>query len=132
MATRAWAAVLTLFSVACVVAGEASPYEKALEKVVQSFDKISDSLKTIIDEDSANTAKPELRKAADAFIAVRAKADQMQPPEKDEKIRLEKLFKPKMDASMKRMFTEMVRVELIPGGKEALKEISGVLKKPAK
>lgn len=124
--------MLTLFSVACVVAGEASPYEKALEKVVQSFDKISDSLKTIIDEDSANTAKPELRKAADAFIAVRAKADQMQPPEKDEKIRLEKLFKPKMDASMKRMFTEMVRVELIPGGKEALKEISGVLKKPAK
>jgi hypothetical protein len=113
-------------------AGEGSVYEKSLQQVLDSFDKIGVSLKTIVDEESAMAAKPELRKAADNFVAARAKADKLQPPEKDEKVRLEKKFKAKLEESMKKMFTEARRVELIPGGKEALKEITGILKKDSK
>ena len=48
---------------------------------------------------------------------------------RDEKTRLEKLYKPKLEEALKKMFGEVRRVEGIPGGKDALKEIAGVLKK---
>lgn len=132
MKSRAWSALILLLALGFVVAQEGSPYEQALQKVVDSFEKIGASLKTIVDEDSATAAKPELKKAANTFLEARAKAEKMQPPEKDEKVRLEKLFKPKLEEAMKKMFTEVRRVELIPGGKDALKEIAGVLKKDRK
>jgi hypothetical protein len=111
---------------------QGSPYEQALQQVVESFDKIAMSLKSIVDEESAAAAKPELRKSAASFLDARTKAAKLPPPEKDEKARLEKLYKPKLEASMKKMFTEVRRVEAIPGGKDALKEISAVLKKDSK
>ena len=124
--------LLVLGSCSLLAAGEGSPYEKALQQVVDSFNKIGDSLKTIVDEDSAMAARPELRKAAAGFLDARTKAEKMQPPEKAEKVRLEKAFKTKLEDAMKKMFTETRRVELGPGGKDALKEISGILKKDSK
>ncbi len=132
MKVRAWSIGIVLLAAGLAAGSQGSPYEQALQQVLESFDKIGASLKTIIDEDSANAAKPDLRKAAATFLEAKAKAAKMQQPEKDEKVRLEKLYKPKLDDSMKKMITEMRRVEQIPGGKEALKEISGVLKKDSK
>ena len=117
---------------AWVAAAQASPYEKALAQVLDSFDKIGATLKTIVDEESAGAAKPALRKSADAFVDARAKAAKLQPPDKEEKLRLEKLFKPKIEEALKKMTIQVRRVELVPGGKEALKEIAGVLKKDDK
>lgn len=127
-----WSVTVSLFAVGFVAGSQGSPYEKSLQVVVDSFEKIGATLKTIVDEESAGAAKPDLRKAADAFVEARAKAAKMQPPEKEEKVRLEKQYKPKIEEAMKKIFTEIRRVEVIPGGKEALKEIAGVLKKDGK
>jgi len=124
--------VVTLFAVGFALAGEESPHEQTILKMLKSVDTISDELKKIVDEDTATAAKAELRKAADGWIDARAKAAKLQPPEKAEKVRLEKIYKPKIEESMRKMFTQTRRVELIPGGKEALKEIAGVLKKDRK
>jgi hypothetical protein len=132
MKTRAWSLGIVLVAVGFAGGAQDSPYEQALQQVVESFDKIGVTLKTIVDEESAAAAKPDLRKSAASFLEARTKAAKMPPPEKDEKVRLEKLYKPKLDASMKKMFTEVRRVEAIPGGKDALKEISVVLKKDGK
>ena len=132
MKTRAWSIGIVLVSLSFVNAQDGSPYEKALQKVVDSFEKIATSLKTIVDEDSAAAAKPELKKAATTFLETRAGAAKLDPPEKAEKLRLEKTYKPKLEAAMKKMFSEVIRVNAIPGGKDALKEISGVLKKESK
>jgi hypothetical protein len=132
MTTRAWSIVIILAAVGFAGASQGSPYEQALQQVLDSFDKIGVKLKSIVDEDSAAAAKPELRKAADAFVEARTKAEKMQPPEKDEKVRLEKQFKAKFKAAMTKMFTEATRVEFIPGGKDALQEISSILKKDGK
>ncbi|MBI2805203.1 MAG: hypothetical protein HYX68_09525 [Planctomycetes bacterium] len=129
MTCRLASAAILFLAGAFLDASQASPYAQALQKVVDSFDAIGKSLTTIVDEDSARAAKPDLRKSAQAFIDARTQAAKMQPPEKDEKVRLEKQFKPKLEAAMKKMFTQVRRVELIPGGKDALKEIAGVLKK---
>lgn len=132
MTIRAGSIGIVIIAVGFAGGAQESPYEQALQQVVESFDKIGVTLKTIMDEESAAAAKPDLRKSAASFLEARTKAAKMPPPEKDEKVRLEKLYKPKLDASMKKMFTEVRRVEAIPGGKDALKEISAVLKKDGK
>jgi uncharacterized protein YnzC (UPF0291/DUF896 family) len=132
MKTRAGSMVILSLAVGFAAAQQASPYEQALQQVIDSFDTIGTTLKTIVDEETAAGAKPTLRKSSDAFLEARAKATKMQPPEKAEKERLEKTYKPKLEAAMKKMFTEVFRVKEIPGGKDALKEISSVLKKDEK
>jgi hypothetical protein len=129
MQARILGTFFVLAAFGLVAAGEGSPYEKSLQKVLDSFNQIGDSLKKIVDEDSAAAAKPELRKAADSFVTARTKAEKMQPPEKDEKVRLEKQFKAKLEESMKKMFTEVRRVKSIPGGSDAWKEISSIFEK---
>lgn len=123
---------ILVVATAIVGAGNGSPYEKALTDMIGSLDTIGMTLKTIIDEDSAVAAKKPLRGAAKIWIDARARAAKLQPPERTEKTRLEKLYKPKLEESLKKMFTEIRRVENIPGGKDALKEIAGVLKKDEK
>ncbi len=132
MKIRAFSIVVILVSLTFVTAQEGSPYEKALQKLVGSFESISTALKTIVDEDSAAAAKPDLKKAATLFFEARAAAAKLSPPEKDEKLRIEKTYKPKLEEAMKKMFPELIRVNAIPGGKDALKEITGVLKKDGK
>ena len=132
MKTRLGSVALLLAGMSFAAASQTSPYEETLKQAIESFEKIGATLRKIDDEASAAAAKPELRKSAEAFLAARAKAAKMQPPEKAEKVRLEKQYKPKLEEAMKKMFTEVRRVELIDGGKEALKEISGVLKKDSK
>jgi hypothetical protein len=124
--------VLLLASTGLVAAAQGSPYEQTLKQAIESFDKIAVTLKTIMDEETAAAAKPNLKKAATAFLEARARAAKLQPPEKDEKARLEKEFKAKLEESMRKVFTEVRRVEAIPGGRDALKEISAVLKKDSK
>jgi hypothetical protein len=129
MKIRAAGVAILLLGLGCVAAGEASPYEKTLQTMIGSLDVIAKSLRTIIDEDTAGAAKADLRKSAGVWIEARAKAGKLPPPEKDEKVRLEKIYKPKLEEALRKLNIEVRRVENIPGGKEALKEIGGVLKK---
>lgn len=127
-----WTISALLVVASLAACAQDSPYETALKQVLDSFDKIGAKLKTIEDADTAAAAKPDLRKAADQFVEARTKAAKLPQPEKAEKVRLEKIYRPKIDESMKKLLIEARRVEQIPGGKEALKEISEVFKKDTK
>jgi hypothetical protein len=130
--TRAGSIVILMLTVGVAVAGQVSPHEAMLKQAVESFEKIGASLKKIEDKASAEAARPDLRKAADAFIEARAKAEKVQQPEKEEKARLEKLYKARLDDAFKLVKTQSIRVDSIPGGREALKEIAGIWKKDSK
>lgn len=132
MLQRAGSLGIVLFTFIVLAAGEGSPHEKIMQDMIGAFDAIAASLKTITDEDTATAAKPALKKGNDAFVDARKRAAKLPAPEKDEKIRLEKLYKPKIEESLKKMNMEITRVEMVPGGKDALKEIAGVLKKDGK
>ena len=132
MKRRAGSIGIVLAALAFLGAGEGSPYEKTLQQMIASADSIGKTLKTIMDEDTAMASKPDLRKANTTWVEARDKAAKLEPPERDEKIRLEKLYKPKLEEALKTMFSEIRRVEVIPGGKDALKGIAGVLKKDGK
>ena len=129
MIVRAWSIGIVLLAIGFTRAAQVSPYEQLLKQVLQSVDKVTATLETVKDEESAAAAKPDLRKSAALFIEAKAKGEKMQPPEKDEKVRLEKIYKPKLKESMEKMNTQVTRVQFIPGGKDALKEISVLLPK---
>jgi hypothetical protein len=131
-ARRIGAAVVALASgLLPLAAGEESPHEQALKQMLRSLDKMTTTLEGMRDAETAQAARPELRKAADAWVAAREKADGLPPPEKAEKDRLVKEYKGKMDAALKKLFTEVGRVRSFPAGKEALQEIRAVLEAKA-
>jgi hypothetical protein len=134
MKIHAWSigAGIVLVAGGFVLAAKGSPHEQALNQALDSFESINKTLESIKDEESAGTAKPALKKAADSYLEARAKGDKLPPPEKEEKDRLAKIYKPKFNKAMEQMSIQIRRVELVPGGKEALKEIAPVLKKEAK
>jgi uncharacterized protein YnzC (UPF0291/DUF896 family) len=132
MKTRMWSLGFVMLGAGVVGATVGSPYEQTLKQALQGIDKIATTLETIKDEDSAAAARPDLKKAAESYLEAKTKAEKVQPPEKEEKARLEKLYRPRFEDAMKKMFTQVQRVETIPGGKDALKEIAAVLPKDKK
>src|ERR1019366_2582911 len=106
MWTRIWIIMIAFLAFGFADAGNGLPYEQTIQKMLDSLDKITVELVKIVDEESALAAKPELRKEATVWLGTRAKAAKLQPPEKDEKARLEKLYKPKLDESLKKLFTQ--------------------------
>ncbi|HZZ80000.1 MAG TPA: hypothetical protein VFE62_15885 [Gemmataceae bacterium] len=132
MKARMGGVVLMLLYLGAVAAGEGTTHEKIIVQMIGNLDDIAKTLKAVVDAETAEASKADLRKSATTWMEARAKGAKLQPPEKDEKLRLEKLYKPKLEESLRKMFTEVRRVENIPGGKDALKEIAGVLKKDEK
>jgi hypothetical protein len=113
-------------------AGDKTQFEDVIKQMLGTMDKLTKTLTTITDEDTAKSARPELRKAAGTWHLITKKAEGMPPPSKEEKDRLAKQYKPKLEEATKKLFGEVDRVKSIPGGRQALLEISGVLEKKGK
>ncbi len=113
-------------------AGEPSKHEEAVKQMLGQLDAIAGALLKIQDGDSAKEAVPVLKKAAEAWIDARKKAETLPPPERDEKDRLAKLYQPKMEETLKKLYSQATRVQAIPGGREALAEIRAVFEKKDK
>jgi hypothetical protein len=107
--------------------GGPATLEDVIKETLATLDQLTMSLKTVEDEKSAEAARPELRKAAERFVAVRSKAETMKPPAKEEKERLEKEYKPKLFEAQKKLYGEIGRIKLLPGCQGALKEIRAVV-----
>jgi hypothetical protein len=108
-------------------AGDESQLGKVIQELVTTMDKLTLSLGTIKDEPTAKSARPELRKIAAHWVEVRRQAEKMKPPSKDVRDKLEKEWKQKLRDSRSKLFREITRVKEVPGGNEAMKEISAVL-----
>ena len=117
-----------LLGSAALRAGQAEPHEAVLKEMIGAVDKLGTALVAVQDADSAKAAKAELKKGAQTFIAARDKARKLPPPDKEAKDRLAKTYRPKLEAAMKKLFTEVRRVETVPGGEEALVEIQPILR----
>jgi hypothetical protein len=110
-----------------LMAGEESPHELAVKQMLKSLDKLTMTLASIKDADTAQATRPALKKAAENWVDVKTKAGKLPPPEKVEKDRLAKEYKGKMDEAIKKFFTEVGRVRNFPAGKAVLMEIKAVV-----
>jgi hypothetical protein len=109
-----------------------TPYETVIKQTLDTMDTLTKSLKSIRDENTAKSAKAELGKAAEQWQAVQKKSAELPPPSKEEKDRLAKLYKTKLEEAQKNLFGEAARVRNISGGPDVLLAISSILDKKAK
>jgi len=109
--------------------GPPASFADVVKEMLSTMEKMTTSLAGIMDEETAKSARPELLKAATGWQEIRQKADKMKPPTRDEKAKLEKEYKEKLQLAQKKLFAEIARVKGVPGGREALKEVSAALGK---
>lgn len=118
--------------------GQATGSEAKLDEVVKevlgTMDKLASQLAAIKDEATAKASRDELKKTVRHWQEIRKKGEQLKPPTKEEKDRLEKEYKGKLKAAQDKLFAEIARVKGVPGGPEALKVIRALFaaKGPAK
>ena len=122
-----WLGGIILSLAGAAWAGENIPLETLVQETLATLDRITGVLSTIRDEDSAKAAKPELKKVAAEFLALRKKAAQAEPPTKEQKDQLAKKYKAKLEESVKKLLAQVTRVQGVAGGKDALTEIREVL-----
>lgn len=129
MNARSWMAVLVALGVALapLAAGEESPHELAVKQVLKSLDKLTMALSGVKDAETAQAARPGLRKAAKDWTELKAKTALLPPPDKAEKDRLVKDYKSKMDDAIKKYYVEVGRVFSFEAGKDVLMELKPVV-----
>lgn len=103
--------------------------EDVIKQMLSTMDGLTKVLTKIEDEETAQAAHPELKKSAEEWLAIRKKAEKTPPPTKEEKEKLTKEYRGKLEEAQKKLFAEISRVQAIKGGKEALAEVSKALSK---
>ena len=93
--------------------------EEIVKSMLSSMGKLTKILSSMRDEDSAKASTAELKKAVEAWRFLVKKADDVPPPSRAEADQLAKAYKGKMEAAQKLLFAQIVRVQMVPGGKEA-------------
>src|SRR5439155_21525476 len=91
--------------------GGESPYEVVIKETLGALDKLAEALGTIKDQESATSARPEVRKAAGKLADVTKKAEKLKQPSKEEKDRVTKEYKAKLETAVKRLYGEIARVK---------------------
>jgi hypothetical protein len=112
--------------------GGKSAFDEIVQQMIDTIDSLTTTLATVQNEETAKEAQPSLRKSAAKWQIIYKKAKDLPPPSREEKDRVAKQFKMKLEESQKKLFAEVARVRTVPGGPQALLEISGVLEKKKK
>jgi hypothetical protein len=103
-----------------------SPYEAIVKDILEATQKMTTVLVTIQDAATAANARPELKKAAEKFIEVRKKAEELKQPNLEERERVSRAYRTKLEQAVNRFLQERSRVAAIPGGRDALQELAGL------
>jgi hypothetical protein len=121
---------LALTAVAAVTLGlaaqEESPQEQSLREMLKALDRITTTLANVKDAETAQAARPELKKAVDNWVSVTKKAEALPPPDQAEKDRIARTYKGKMDEATKKFLTEAGRIRKLPEGKQVLNDLKPV------
>ena len=131
---RSWLSGIIAFGAAVTLAyghGEAR-FEAVLKEMLGTMEKVTTNLAGIRDEETAKAAQPELRKLAGQWQALIKKAEDVAPPNREEKTRLEEAYAGRFMEARKKLFGEVERVRGVAGGREALAEISAVIQRKSK
>jgi hypothetical protein len=126
-ALRAGLALVLLAAVTSLLPAQGA-YDEVVKQTLGLLGRINDKLESIKDKDSAEAARPDLGKLAVEWAELRKKAKELPPPERVERDELKK-HKSDLRKAVARLGSAVTRVQNIDGGRLALQEISGILKK---
>jgi len=104
-------------------AADTKEYDAIFKEVVGSMSQLADVLASIKDKDSADKAKPEIKKIAVKMKELKAKGDKLGKPSKDQEKELMEKYRKDLEAATKKMTTEAFRLASTDYGKDALKDL---------
>jgi cob(I)alamin adenosyltransferase len=104
--------------------GAESSYETLIKDMLGTVDHLTKTLQTIKDRDSAEAARPELKKAAQKMLELRKKAEDWTQPSKEEKDRLAEKYAKKLETAVKQLREQTLLTKVIPGGEDAAAELN--------
>jgi len=78
-------------------------HEVLAEDAIKAFDTFASVLSTIKDKDSAEKAKPDLKKVGEKLAGLKGRFEKIGEPKGDKKDELDKKFKPKMEEVQKKL-----------------------------
>jgi hypothetical protein len=103
-------------------------HETLAEESYKAFNGLADVLAGIKDKDTAEKAKPELKKTGEKIADLKARFEKIGMPTDSKKVELEKKFSPKMKEAMKKVEKEMGRIAtMVDGGLDILKDLTAIL-----
>ncbi|MBM4067910.1 MAG: hypothetical protein FJ271_03060 [Planctomycetes bacterium] len=125
------AAGCILLGVVALVCGQEAAEIKPsdiVKETLEIMEKISKQLAAVKDEDSAKAARSELKSSVTRWLEMRKRAEKLKPPaSKAERDRLDKEFRGKLVNANKKLRAEIARVDRVPGGRDALKELVNLI-----
>src|SRR5437879_9732057 len=104
MKRRLFGGMLLALACGTLQAGTNARFEGVLKDLLGTLDKLSGTLTGIRDQETAKAAQPELRKLAGHWQALIRKAEDVAPPNREEKERLEKEYSRKLDDARNKLF----------------------------
>lgn len=110
-----------------VPARAADTHESLLEDSIKALTAFSDVLTSIKDKASSETAKPKLKEAAQKMLDLKDRSDKLGEPKGAAKDDLEKKYKGKMEEVVKKLTTEMIRISMLDGGMDIVKDLGEML-----
>jgi hypothetical protein len=123
------AAILLLTGTAALAQEGGSPHEAVVKEMIGIMERMTASLTGVKDDATAEAARPELKKAAEQFAAVRKKAEKLDQPTPEERKKITAAYQKKLAEVVARLKQEVARVQTVPGGRDALREIAQVFGK---
>jgi hypothetical protein len=125
--------LLGLAALVCGQGTSAVTPSDIVKETLELMEKITQQLTAIKDEESAKASRAELKASVARWLEMRKRAEKLKPPaSKEERDRLEKEFRGKLIKADKKLKAEIARVDRVPGGKDALKELVALMKKKTK
>lgn len=136
--TRFWAARLFLLVGGAAVLAPArvpaqvSPHEEAILQLLAATEQITKVLATVKDGPTSEAARPQLKTAAEQFLTVRKKSEQLKAPDQKEKDALAAKYQKKLAEVVQSFRNEVRRVQTLPAAAGVLTELEEVLNPPKK
>jgi hypothetical protein len=106
-------------------APEKDSHEALVAEMIQALGKAADVLETVKDKKTAAEARPRLREVGQSMQGLKKRSDKLGKPSPEKEAELKKKYKDKLEAQVKRLTEQAIRVGKVEGGKEALQELSG-------
>jgi DNA anti-recombination protein RmuC len=108
---------------------EKETHDAYAEESLNALDRIADVLGDVRDSKSAADARAKLPELSKSLAELKKKATALGDPTKEQKSELDKKYKAKFEASLRRFRTEAVRVgTAVEGGKELLDEFDKLVR----
>jgi hypothetical protein len=102
-------------------------FESLTEEGIKALNGYAEVLMMIKDKATAETAKPDIKKIAEKVAGLKTRMEKLGEPGRLRKEELDKKYKPKMEATIKKINAQLDRIKDLDGGALIVTQVTSIL-----